>query len=614
MKFITSRIFGLFIVLSLFSVNPTKMFSQDSFISEMQIGINQLTPNQAERYGRVTNQESVEWIKFVRVGNLSNYQTNGRLRLTLPGSECTIIVHAKHVESQESGDFYWYGEVATDSGDELSGFCVYSEGTINIMQLDNEVFGTFRIGDDHFELHTVGNRRNILVKKNYDDRILSCGSDEISHEDVTIADTDISDRIGNCPVRVLALYSPNGEDAVPDIINTIHLTIAETNQAFRNSNLSSSDVELVLVDIQEIDFTETTDLTNDVDALINNADAQAFRDAVGADIVVVYVDGNYGLNIGRAGFPLVNAPTAFCVMNAEDALVEYITSHEIAHIFGAHHEPEAFTGGIFEHAHEFRTGWFRRTKRTIMFSLVDRNGGRAIQHYSNPFVNYKKRPTGVVDERHNSRMIKLNGCTVANFRDDLVTPTLYANITGDQLHCPCSSAAVSADVQGGMPGPYQYEWRTSSDGFNWSGVLSTNTSLTINIPCTEGQGVFARLTATSVDGQVSDTFRFFEAALTWSQQEAPCPLRVEERIHQGSEVDINIYPNPVGSQLFIQTNEGDEDAPVQIVDVTGKIYLQQVFETNNNSITVNTQALPEGVYFIKVGENFNQKFYKISEN
>jgi hypothetical protein len=75
------------------------------------------------------------------------------------------------------------------------------------------------------------------------------------------------------------------------------------------------------------------------------------------------------------------------------------------------------------------------------------------------------------------------------------------------------------------------------------------------------------------------------------------------------ELDANfqIYPNPVFNELKINNYSGQEDQNVQILDIAGRLLMNNIQLPTNNSIDVS--SLPEGIYFVKIGK-FVEKFIK----
>ena len=70
---------------------------------------------------------------------------------------------------------------------------------------------------------------------------------------------------------------------------------------------------------------------------------------------------------------------------------------------------------------------------------------------------------------------------------------------------------------------------------------------------------------------------------------------------------IKVYPNPVKDKLFISGNE--TPITVAIYNVLGKEVLS-IKNTNN----INVQALPSGVYMIRISDGVHQTNRKFIKN
>ena len=76
-----------------------------------------------------------------------------------------------------------------------------------------------------------------------------------------------------------------------------------------------------------------------------------------------------------------------------------------------------------------------------------------------------------------------------------------------------------------------------------------------------------------------------------------------------SKSEIKLYPNPTISILYLSINDGICLDKITILDITGKIVLEQTTSTN----TINVEKLASGVYVIKGfsgNEQFTSKFIK----
>jgi hypothetical protein len=71
----------------------------------------------------------------------------------------------------------------------------------------------------------------------------------------------------------------------------------------------------------------------------------------------------------------------------------------------------------------------------------------------------------------------------------------------------------------------------------------------------------------------------------------------------GKKEDVVVYPNPVNDKLFISVNDFD-NFTVQLTDAAGKIIYQKVFQVPlSETVSINTNTLSSGLYFLKVIDN-----------
>jgi hypothetical protein len=76
---------------------------------------------------------------------------------------------------------------------------------------------------------------------------------------------------------------------------------------------------------------------------------------------------------------------------------------------------------------------------------------------------------------------------------------------------------------------------------------------------------------------------------------------------------VRVYPNPANSQVNIRVNKFAGKLEVQIIDINGRIVLDQVDENFNVEKSININDLQSGIYIVKVtGDNLNysQKLIK----
>ena len=72
-------------------------------------------------------------------------------------------------------------------------------------------------------------------------------------------------------------------------------------------------------------------------------------------------------------------------------------------------------------------------------------------------------------------------------------------------------------------------------------------------------------------------------------------------LHKNEQVLV--YPNPVNDKLFISIT-GFNNFTAQLTDAAGKIILQKIFKVQQNeTISINTNTLSSGLYFLKIIDN-----------
>ncbi len=74
-------------------------------------------------------------------------------------------------------------------------------------------------------------------------------------------------------------------------------------------------------------------------------------------------------------------------------------------------------------------------------------------------------------------------------------------------------------------------------------------------------------------------------------------------------IKTNIYPNPTSDILNVEFNTEGEGYTVSIIDINGKVVLQEKLEGNVKNMTISTKDLTKGNYFINISNN-NQSITK----
>jgi hypothetical protein len=75
------------------------------------------------------------------------------------------------------------------------------------------------------------------------------------------------------------------------------------------------------------------------------------------------------------------------------------------------------------------------------------------------------------------------------------------------------------------------------------------------------------------------------------------------------ELNLMIYPNPSNSETNLKLSQKNKKTEIRIMNQSGRlIYNETVFDTD--SLIINTNYWPSGIYFIQALDNFNSYFGK----
>ena len=77
------------------------------------------------------------------------------------------------------------------------------------------------------------------------------------------------------------------------------------------------------------------------------------------------------------------------------------------------------------------------------------------------------------------------------------------------------------------------------------------------------------------------------------------------------ENQFKIFPNPAKDELLISNYTGKEIQSLAILDLNGKVILEQIIPQSMNNFTLNIQSLENGMYFVQLEQNGNKERIKI---
>lgn len=483
------------------------------FISFPNISPDSLTTDQAAIYKHYEDSKYTQTIQIVSVASPFVAQNNGQLRVKTAPNTTASSFKARHVSQNVNSEEAWSGELF-----KLRGVTVDSNaghyGFLIAMDTGDGVFGEFNLDSLHYQIKNLGGGLAILIELKKDAAWSECdmtGTTEVVDE----APEDRS----LCPVRVLVLYTEAAKALAPDVEDIAYLAIEETRTALLSSDVTNSELFIQLAGVLPLtnaQFQESFDINQDRSNISTDSDILGFRDATYADIVIIMTYDGYTSSATGAVSAIgedetfVNKAFALVLVNFANAPT-YTFAHEVAHLFGAHHETidncaqdGDDSGRAFAHGYltpDLPLSFPRKQFRTIMFVCTSVQAIHPrIPYYSNPDVKYKTRKLGTEDTNYNARVLRDEACRVADYVDDPPQDPFVA-IDGALFACADGSTntCLTAEFHS-ITGPYVYQWQKSTDGVNWGNVVSTQATYCPSVPTVDGAVVFLRLTAGTVNG------------------------------------------------------------------------------------------------------------------
>lgn len=603
-------------------IAPDSLHAQNGSIFNISsVTLQSLDSNQFAKYQKFSASDFYNNHTLIKVDSLLARQKNGRVAVTLPGYQCNnMVFSARNVEYTDESNYYWYGEIFTDSDEPCH------EGTLTLMSQSGEKFGHLVVDSTVYEYNELGNGVQVLSEVNdlkFTESECAVDSTTLDYSSNSAAPSGVLPCVGQCDIRIFVHYTQAALNAEANINNRIALAIAQTNQGLLNSNVQPQNARVVLAGSALLSgFAETpNNIGIDVNTYAARADVQSTRNNTQADLMILLTNGSYGQVLGRVLAIGPNFATSFGISQTGAATTgRYTFAHEVAHLLGARHNDHS-GNPVFAMGYIFKTGWFIFTKKryTIM-ALLSSNKSR-IQHFSNPDVFYLNKATGVANQRDNAMQLRNTGCFVGNFFPNPLPP-LSGSISGPIEVCACENIQFEANVSCGSQ-PYSFQWSYSYDGILYDDAPAGNSMFYTHVmPCSPANFDYVFIRVRITDNQ-SNTVTIIKSVriIYPSAGRFPSPCELSRSIPTNSmeagqlfkPILINLIPNPATSTVQIEvltTQTGD--AIAEIININGqairRISMAKV-EKGVARFTLNISGLLPGSYYIKVriGKNSNSR-------
>ncbi|MDM8537498.1 M12 family metallo-peptidase, partial [Desulfobacterales bacterium HSG17] len=363
-----------------------------------------LSEKQNELLNNFNSQDTTMESKIIGV-NFNLLKTADVLYLNLfQNSE--YMTFRTRIEERGDSDFTWYGDI--DDGE---------FGNAIFVVHNDSLTGIVNAKDNLYVIKSIGDGKHVIIRQ---DTSKFPPDSHLAENIVSKDKRTIDSRSGNdnSVITVLVAYTEATAQASDNISSLIRLAVDEANQSYRNSNIS---LRLELVHSYQVNYTETG-TTEDLNRFTHSNDkymneVHELRNSYHADICILLV--NRGRYAGVAWLNFNSRPElGFGVVLHQYAAGYYTFAHEIGHIQGARHNPEADDETYpFPYGHGYlNTG---KDWRTIMsYDSPNCLGGscRRIPYWSNPNISYESVTTGTASTHNNARVLNETASAITNFR------------------------------------------------------------------------------------------------------------------------------------------------------------------------------------------------------
>ena len=302
-----------------------------------------LTQAQADQLDIIEGLSTTADVQVVRV----DPQTlNGSEEVTVAVSADTLLnfappAQARSVDTAQPANFDWNAVADVNPQGDV--------GTATMTVTDGQISGSIRTATQVIRFQALPGGLSAMVTVNLDQMPPEHpeGANEAIGEayDINEADLRPEGDTAVADIRILVVATPSAASEIGNLNSFANLSAAVSNDSFRNSNIAAHFTIAGTAIAQGYD--EAGNHSLDLDRLTRKNDGymddiHGLRDTLKADVVVLLtVDGSY---CGLARQIYASASSAFATVFWQCAVDNLSFPHEVGHLMGACHNPEASNG------------------------------------------------------------------------------------------------------------------------------------------------------------------------------------------------------------------------------------------------------------------------------
>jgi hypothetical protein len=198
--------------------------------------------------------------------------------------------------------------------------------------------------------------------------------------------------------------------------------------------------------------------------------------------------------------------------------------------------------------------------------------------------------TGSLDDviAYNSTLTPTQVSNLFNFYSAIALPIHWESFTGQfeagQTYLKWTTENSSDNVR------FEIERSTTGSAFSTIGEITSSS------PAPAGSSAYSFIDSNPAKGDNYYRIEDIDAdgSSSWTS--------ILELTVAGAPAGIHLLANPVTDEMTLVNNDGITINQLQVLDVAGRVVLDQVSNSSNYLIGLNTSRLKAGYYFIRIGE------------